>query len=259
MYCIVVFFGTPVQAELDAHDSPIQCLEYCAARNQAATCGTGAKVKVWSLARPSQPTLALVLDHGTPAAVAKQPQQQPEDGGAASSSSIGGQGTSSGAAEGAAASAAADVNPGGTSNMRWLIKSELAEGGGQGGKKRMSTLPDIVAEAIAHAAEDVPEAMQVGVGWVITVAIGRAVLCDLISKLMTGALPSAYLAETCVFYLLLGRRSMVLGTWTGPVELPPGDCCHQMCHTHWGCWRASNTVFREVPLLPIKTLLNGRS
>lgn len=155
-----------VQAELDAHDSPIQCLEYCAARNQAATCGTGAKVKVWSLARPTQPTLALVLDHGTPAAAVKQPQQQPEDGGAASNSSTGVQGSSSGTAEGAAASAAAaDVNPGGASNMRWLIKSELAEGaGGQGGKKRTSTLPDIVAEAIAHAAEDVPEVMQVGVG-----------------------------------------------------------------------------------------------
>lgn len=105
----------------------------------------GAKVKVWSLARPTQPTLALVLDHTNPA---KQQQQQ-----------------ASASADGAAAvgSAAPDVNPGGTSNMRWLIKSELAEGTSQaGGKKKGSTMPDIVAEAIAHAAEDVPEVMQVG-------------------------------------------------------------------------------------------------
>lgn len=132
------------QAELDAHDSPIQCLEYCSSRNQAATCGMGAKVKVWSLAKPTQPTLALVLDHSDP--TAKQQQQQQGQQGAG----IPGQG----------AAVAPDVNPTGTSNMRWLIKSELADGSAQDSKKKGSTLPDIVAEAIAHAAEDVPEVTQ---------------------------------------------------------------------------------------------------
>lgn len=144
-----------VQVELDAHDSAIQCLEYCAARKQAATCGMGTKVKIWSLARPTQPTLALVLDHTDPA---KQQQQQQEAAAAAT-------GAQAGSTPGAAAAAApppGDVNPDGTSNMRWLIKSELAEGTAQGGKRKgASTLPDIVAEAIAHAAEDVPEVMQV--------------------------------------------------------------------------------------------------
>ena len=108
----------------------------------------GAKVKVWSLAKPTQPTLSLVLDHSDP--VAKQQQQAgaaaPAGGSAATPSSP----------------APPDVNATGTSNMRWLIKSELAESRGQGGKPRASTLPDIVAEVIAHAAEDVPEVMQVG-------------------------------------------------------------------------------------------------
>lgn len=140
---------------MDAHDSAIQCLEYCAARKQAATCGMGAKVKIWSLARPTQPTLALVLDHTDPA------QQQQQEAAAATGAQAG---STPGAAGGAAPAAATtgDVNPTGTSNMRWLIKSELAEGTALGGKRKgASTLPDIVAEAIAHAAEDVPEVMQV--------------------------------------------------------------------------------------------------
>jgi len=102
----------------------------------------GAKVKVWSLAKPMQPTLALVLDHSDP--IAKQ-QQQAQQG-----ASISVQG----------AAVAPDVNPTGTSNMRWLIKSELADGSAQDSRKKGSTLPDIVAEAIAHAAEDVPEVTQ---------------------------------------------------------------------------------------------------
>lgn len=144
------------QAELDAHDSGIQCLEYCSSRNQAATCGMGAKVKVWSLNKPTQPTLTLVLDHSDPlAAAAKQPppssQQQESEAAAASTSST-------------PSTAAADVNPAGKSNMRWLIKSELAEGSSttqQEGRKGGVPLPDIVAEAIAHAADDVPEVTQV--------------------------------------------------------------------------------------------------
>jgi hypothetical protein len=110
----------------------------------------GAKVKIWSLSRPTQPTLAVVLDHTDPT---KQAQQQQEDSAGASAEGS--------AAEGAAA-AAPDVNPAGKSNMRWLIKSELAGSGApQGSNKKASTMPDIVAEAIAHAAEDVPEVMQV--------------------------------------------------------------------------------------------------
>lgn len=147
-----------VQAELNAHDSPIQCLEYCAALNQAATCGQGSKVKVWSLARPTQPTLAFALDHADPAT--KQQQQQ-EGAAGAEAAADGSSAAAAVAAAAAAGTAAADVNPAGKSNMRWLIKSELAEGAGQEGKqKRKSTLPDIVAEAIAHATEDVPEVRQ---------------------------------------------------------------------------------------------------
>lgn len=133
-----------MQVELDAHDSPIQCLEYCLTRKQAATCGMGAKVKVWSLAKPTQPTLVLVLDHTDPAAkLLREQQQQQADGAGAA----------------AVPDGVPDVNPTGVSNMRWLIKSELAEGSLQ--DKKASTLPDIVADAIAHAADDVPEVTQV--------------------------------------------------------------------------------------------------
>jgi hypothetical protein len=110
----------------------------------------GAKVKIWSLSRPTQPTLAVVLDHADPTKQAQQQQQYPSGASAEGS-----------ATEGVAA-AAPDVNPAGKSNMRWLIRSELADTGSpQGSTMKACTTPDIVAEAIARAAEDVPEVMQV--------------------------------------------------------------------------------------------------
>jgi hypothetical protein len=110
----------------------------------------GCKVKVWSLARPTQPTLVLVLDHS---------EAQPDT----KQSAAGADGTPQQAPTApSAAAAAADVNAAGSSNMRWLTKSDMPDGGGGGqaaGGGLM--LPGIVAEAIAHAAEDVPEVTQV--------------------------------------------------------------------------------------------------
>jgi hypothetical protein len=133
----------PLQAEQDAHNTPIQCLEHCPARQEVATCGMGSKVKVWSLAKPTQPRLTLVLDHSDPAtrpnSASPSKQQTPSD-----------------------------VNPNGKSNMQWLTRSDIdglaAAGAGKGPAQQQqggSGLPAIVAEAIAHANEDVPEVTQV--------------------------------------------------------------------------------------------------
>ncbi|WIA17403.1 hypothetical protein OEZ85_014259 [Tetradesmus obliquus] len=131
-----------LHAEQDAHNTPIQCMEHCPARQEVATCGMGSKVKVWSLAKPTQPRLTLVLDHSDPAtrpnSAGPSKQQTPSD-----------------------------VNPNGKSNMQWLTRSDidgLAAGGGGAGTKQQqggAGLPAIVAEAIAHASEDVPEVTQV--------------------------------------------------------------------------------------------------
>jgi hypothetical protein len=138
---------THLQAEQDAHNTPIQCLEHCPARQEAATCGMGSKVKVWSLAKPTQPRLTLVLDHSDPA-------------------------TRPGSASPSKQQTPSDVNPDGKSNMQWLTRSDIdglaaagaAAGKGPGQQQGGSGLPAIVAEAIAHANEDVPEVTQVR-GW----------------------------------------------------------------------------------------------
>jgi hypothetical protein len=134
----------PLQAEPDAHNTPIQCMEHCLARQEVATCGMGSKVKVWSLAKPTQPRLTQVLDHSDPATRPNSASPGKQQG-------------------------PADVNPHGKSNMQWLTRSDidgLAAGVGSAGKgpgqqQGGSGLPSIVAEAISHASEDVPEVTQV--------------------------------------------------------------------------------------------------
>lgn len=152
------------QAELDAHDSPIQCMEYCAARSQVATCGMGCKVKVWSLTKPSQPTLVVVLDHADPTTkqLPQAPQQQGSEHGSLPASPAAAASQAQGDSQGkAGGGGAADVNASGTSNMKWLIKSDAPSEGRQAGRREGPPLPAIVAQAIEHAAEDVPEVLQV--------------------------------------------------------------------------------------------------
>eukprot|EP00775_Hariotina_reticulata_P004041 gene4041-4288_t len=125
-----------VHVEVEAHDSPIQCLEYCPLSKEAATSALGSKVKVWSFSKPRQPRLKLVLDHSEPDTHAGEQHKQ-----------------------GPAGVGPSDVNPDGTSDMQWLTRSDIVDGRQQG--KRGPELPSIVAEAIAHAAEEVPEVTQV--------------------------------------------------------------------------------------------------
>ena len=47
----------------DAHDSDLQCIEYCEERDELATCGMDNKVKVWDIKRPAHMKLKLQLDH----------------------------------------------------------------------------------------------------------------------------------------------------------------------------------------------------
>ena len=47
----------------DAHDTPIQCLEYCEERDELATCGLGNKVHIWDISRPAAMKRKLSLDH----------------------------------------------------------------------------------------------------------------------------------------------------------------------------------------------------
>lgn len=44
----------PLQCVANAHDTPLQCLEYSEERDELATCGMGNKVKVWDVKKPSQ-------------------------------------------------------------------------------------------------------------------------------------------------------------------------------------------------------------
>lgn len=53
----------PLQVVPNAHDTPLQCLEYAAERGELATCGMGNKVKVWDASRPSALRHVLTLDH----------------------------------------------------------------------------------------------------------------------------------------------------------------------------------------------------
>ncbi|KAJ9523676.1 hypothetical protein QJQ45_020098 [Haematococcus lacustris] len=46
-----------------AHDTPLQCIEYCQESNEIATCGMGNKVKIWDAQRPAALRLKLVLNH----------------------------------------------------------------------------------------------------------------------------------------------------------------------------------------------------
>jgi len=53
----------PVHVVQDAHDTPLQCIEYCAERDELATCAMGNKVRVWDVRKPAAIKLKLVLDH----------------------------------------------------------------------------------------------------------------------------------------------------------------------------------------------------
>ena len=51
------------QVVTDAHETPIQCLEYCEERDELATCGMGNKVHIWDISKPLAIKRKLVLDH----------------------------------------------------------------------------------------------------------------------------------------------------------------------------------------------------
>ncbi|GAX81669.1 hypothetical protein CEUSTIGMA_g9097.t1 [Chlamydomonas eustigma] len=53
----------PVTVVVDAHDTPLQCLEYCEEREELATCGMGNKVHVWDVSKPTAVKRKMVLDH----------------------------------------------------------------------------------------------------------------------------------------------------------------------------------------------------
>eukprot|EP00798_Chlamydomonas_sp_ICE-L_P000178 gene178-3973_t len=53
----------PVFCMVEAHDTEIQCLEYCEERDELATCGMGNKVKIWDVKKPTHMKLKLKLDH----------------------------------------------------------------------------------------------------------------------------------------------------------------------------------------------------
>ncbi|EFJ43514.1 hypothetical protein VOLCADRAFT_119046 [Volvox carteri f. nagariensis] len=53
----------PVACVFNAHDTPLQCLEYSEERDELATCGMGNKVKIWSVRKPAQVKHVLSLDH----------------------------------------------------------------------------------------------------------------------------------------------------------------------------------------------------
>ncbi|GFH06088.1 uncharacterized protein HaLaN_00660, partial [Haematococcus lacustris] len=74
-----------------AHDTPLQCIEYCQESNEIATCGMGNKVKIWDAQRPAALRLKLVLNHA--------------DNGAHDSDDEGGRGPKS--------------------NMTWLTRSDM--------------------------------------------------------------------------------------------------------------------------------------
>lgn len=104
-----------------AHDTPLQCLEYCADRSEVATCAMGNKVKIWDVSRPATPRHVLTLDHA---------EGDPDrDGGPDSPTS-----------------------PARRSNMTWLTRSDVAGAPHATG---------IVLETIQTANRDVPEVTHV--------------------------------------------------------------------------------------------------
>jgi hypothetical protein len=175
----------------------------------------------------------LVLDHTDPAI--KQQQQQQQQAGASAAADGCSPAAAAVAAAAAAGTAAADVNPAGKSNMRWLIKSEAAEGAGQQGKpKRKSKMPDIVAEAIAHATEDVPEVKQVGTklyGHMLHVHVAHLVLgtwylVDCLTKV-------AYLLQC-----MLAQREW-MPTWSLETR---GPACMKILYMSTGWFAAKRCV-----------------
>lgn len=105
----------------NAHDTPIQCLDYCAMREELASCGMGNKVKIWDLSRPQSMKLKLVLDHSE---------------------------------HGEGADGDSPKRNAKKSNMMWLTKSDI-EGLPQ------KAAPGMVEETIMNADRDVPEVTQV--------------------------------------------------------------------------------------------------
>mmetsp|Transcript_33374 Transcript_33374/g.84557 ORF Transcript_33374/g.84557 Transcript_33374/m.84557 type:complete len:866 (-) Transcript_33374:212-2809(-) len=104
-----------------AHDTPIQCLEYCPERDELATCGMGNKVKVWDVKRPSAVRPKLVLNHADHDAA----DSDDEEGGSRARKT----------------------------NMMWLTRSDMPN-------LPTATNP-LVEETIKKAARDVPEVTQV--------------------------------------------------------------------------------------------------
>ena len=135
-----------------AAGAPVTCLEFCAARSEAAVCAQGSRVFVWSFADPLAPRLARVLDHCKPTAAAvaaAPPQLGPAEA------------TESGGGGGGMAESAGPAKP---TDMRWLTRSDLrglpdGDGGGDSGRGAWGdvALPPEVAAAVRDAAVDVPE------------------------------------------------------------------------------------------------------
>ncbi|MEW5312499.1 MAG: hypothetical protein WDW38_004130 [Sanguina aurantia] len=112
-----------VATVLDAHDTPLQCLDYAEERDELATCCMGNTVKVWDVRKPTAPKLVRTLDHAEERHDAGLfPGRDEEERG------------------------------GRKSNMNWLTKSDMPG---------LSSAPGIVQEAIQNAARDVPEVTQV--------------------------------------------------------------------------------------------------
>lgn len=109
----------------DAHDTPLQCLEYSEERDELATCAMGNKVRVWDVRKPTNIKLKLELDHSDGDA-------DGEDGHTRNSFKA-------------------------RSNMNWLTKSDMA------GLPR-ANMPSLVEETINSATRDVPEVTQVSGG-----------------------------------------------------------------------------------------------
>ncbi len=134
-----------------ARRSPITCLEWCAARQEAAICTQSSKVYVWSLKRPHQLRLSLVLDHSEPTQQSQQKQQPDAENGTAAAAAAG------------AAAGAEDVTPSKPINMRWLTRSDIEglPGPDANADPRPPQYPDLVAEAIRDAGFDIPEVTQI--------------------------------------------------------------------------------------------------
>ncbi|KAF5833397.1 WD40-repeat-containing domain protein, partial [Dunaliella salina] len=114
----------PVSVVYNAHDTPIQCIEYAQERGEIATCGMGNKVKVWDVRKPTSVRLKLVLNHA--------------DMGQADSDDEQGEGA------------------GKPNSMTWLTRSDLT-----GLPPSSASMNPMVEEAIRKANRDVPEVTQV--------------------------------------------------------------------------------------------------